>query len=118
MSDFLVIDTAKINLTIIQRSTWECTISLDFIENTDFDLRDYQIRGPIKATRLDLLPVASFDFEILSDRILKMSLSSINSSKLVKRSYRYNVELFQSSGNVDIYSAKIIEGRINVDPTI
>lgn len=116
MSDLLVLDTAKVNLTIIQGSSWEVNITMS--SNNELDLNDFSFRGAIKHTRRDRFATTNFQFEVTSEDSFRMYLDPAQSTKLTKKSYRYDVEMYTANGNVDTYVAKLIEGRITVDPTI
>lgn len=86
--------------------------------NNIFDLTGWSVRGDIKKTfGDDEEVVASFDFII--DRIsgtIQPSLSSEVTTAFKEPSYRYDIELFNTSSPPIVY--RLRKGRIKVDPEV
>lgn len=99
----------KLDLLIQQGSSFERVLTF-----TGLTITDYSFRGQIRKTARDREIQASFNFTIVNDTVVRVSLTPQQSAQLEVGNNVYDIEIFQQVSGVDTYVARILEGKVRV----
>jgi hypothetical protein len=114
MPNFPQIDkAAKWDTYIQQGSTFMRSFSF-----ANFDISEYQFRGTIRKSYTDRRALATYKITKESSTEFFVELNPNESRKLKPGFVFHDIEIYYTENDVDIFVARILEGKIKVTPEV
>lgn len=113
----IVTQPGQADFEVLAGSSFERILTIS--SNNSIDLSDFEFRGYIKKSFLDECPLAIFDIiHLEGENELLLRLTPTESSNLIKGSAHYDIEMYVQENNIDVYVARILQGKITIKPQV